>query len=227
VRVPAVTEQVTEQVCVRPASCTQVWVPPETQQVCRQVCVKEACRKPYEIPAEYQDVCEQVCTAPARVEWQRVNCEPTRLAPNEQVGECWTLREVPAQYESRTRRVCVREACMQYEEIPAEYQTVTETVEVRPGYYKNVEVPAQYETKVREVVVCGPRWEWRRTTECEVPADTTAGGFGQPAAGWDSGAAGGIASPDGDSVPGAAPAAPQPSDPGVPPTGLPPLEGGN
>lgn len=221
VRMPAVTQQVTEQVCVRPAACQQVWVPPETQQVTEQVCVRPASRREIPVAPEYKSVSEQFCVAPARVEWQRVDCEPTSLGQNEQVGECWMLREIPAQYETRSRQVCTREASVRYEDIPAEFSTVTKTVEVRPGYYRSVETPAQYETSVKEVVVCGPRWEWRRTTECEVPNLT-----------------GGAPAPDAAYAPYGTPEAPAPMappadtgvgsyDPNVPPTGLPPLEGGN
>ena len=35
--------------------------------------------------------------------------------------------------------------------------------------YARVFVPPVYETQCREVEVCPARWEWRRTTECEVP----------------------------------------------------------
>lgn len=215
VRLPAVTQQVTEQVCVRPASCQQVWVPPETQEVAEQVCVRPASRREIPIPPEYKTVEEPICVAPARVEWQRVDCEPTSLAQNEQLGECWMLKEIPAQYRTQTRQVCVREASVRYEEIPAEFSTVTKTVEVRPGYYRTVETPAQYETRVKEVVVCGPRWEWRRTTECEVPALT--------------GAQGGVAPTY---APYEAPEAPSGGSEvpaggaDVPPTGLPPLDSG-
>ena len=108
-------------------------------------------------------------TCGPRTEWQKVDCNPSQLAPKEQVGECWTLVEIPAQYTTQTERVCVREASCRTETIPAEYKTVYETVVVTPASTRQETIPAQYETRMREEIVCGPRWEWRRTTECEVP----------------------------------------------------------
>ena len=181
VRVPAVTNTVTEQVCVQPETNRQVWVPEETKQVTEQVCVREAQTRNIPIPAEYKDVTEQVCVAPGKTEWRRVDCTAkTSLRAQEQLGECWTLADVPPQYETRTKQVCVRPAETRCETIPAEYETRTKTVVVRPGYYKAVPVPPVYETRSKEVVVSQPRWEWRRTSECEVPG--VAGAAPAPAA---------------------------------------------
>lgn len=170
VRVPAITKTVCEQVCVQPERCDKVWVEPVTKEVCEQVCTcpeQVQCRT---IPAEFEDVCEQICTAPARNEWRKVDCQAKEsLKPQEQIGECWTLVEIPPCYENRTKRVCTCPEKTVQDVIPAKYESRTRTVTVTPGYYKNVPVPAQYETRTKEVVVCGPRWEWRRTTECEVP----------------------------------------------------------
>jgi hypothetical protein len=172
VRVPAVTRQVEERVCVRPESCREVQVPAVTQQVERQVCVRPESTRQIPIPAEYEDRCEQICTAPARTEWARVDCEPTKLAEKEQVGECWTLKEIPPQYTTKTTRVCTKPASCRQECIPAEFKTEYETVIVEPARVDRIPVPAEYETRFREEIVCGPRWEWRRTTECEVPEVT-------------------------------------------------------
>ena len=171
VRIPAVTKQVEERVCVREASCRQIPVPAVTKQVARQVCVRPASTRTIPIPAEYKDVCEQIMTCGPRTEWQKVNCNPSQLAPKEQVGECWTLVEIPAQYTTQTKRVCVREASCRTEEIPAEFETRYETVVVTPATTRTEQIPAQYETRFKTVQVCGPRWEWRRTTECEVPGE--------------------------------------------------------
>ncbi|MDF1702930.1 MAG: hypothetical protein P1V36_17415 [Planctomycetota bacterium] len=175
VRVPAVTRQVEERICVREECSRQIPVPAVTKQVARQVCVRPASTRQIPIPAEFKDVCEQVQTCGPKTEWQKVNCNPSQLAPKEQVGECWTLVETPAQFTTRTKRVCVREASCRVEQIPAEFETQYETVCVTPACTRTEVTPAQYETRFREEVVCGPRWEWRRTTECEVPGEAPMG----------------------------------------------------
>jgi hypothetical protein len=175
VRVPAQTRTETERVCVRQATCREVQVPAVTKQVERRVCTCPASTRRIPVPAQFEEQAEQICVAPGRTEWARVDCNPSQLAPQEQVGECWTLREVPPQYQTRTKRVCVRPESYREETIPAQYETRMETVVVEPARVDRIEVPAEYETRMKEVVVCGPRWEWRRTTECEVPA--AAGGY--------------------------------------------------
>lgn len=172
VRIPAVTETVSEQVCVQPESSRQVWVEPVNQQVTERVCVQPESSRVIEIPAQFQDVAEQVCTAPGKTEWRRVDCEAqSSLKPQEQIGECWTLVDVPPTYVTQTKRVCTQPASSRTELIPAVFENQTKTVCVKPGFYKTVSVPPVFETQTRTVTVCGPRWEWRRTTECEVPAE--------------------------------------------------------
>ncbi len=212
IRVPAVTETVTENVCVQPATIRKVWVPPVQEEIEEQVCTCEAQVVTETIPAKFKDEVEQYCVAPAKTEWRRVECEPTSLGAKEQVGECWTIVEIPAQYETRTRRVCIQQAQCVQRTIPAKYAMQKRLVTTCAGYYKDVEVPAVYETKTREVQVCGPRWEWRRTHECEVPAES--GGM----APIEDAAPAGIGSPDAEALPPAA-------DDNLPPAGeLPPLD---
>ncbi|MHC5011271.1 MAG: hypothetical protein ACYTG6_10010 [Planctomycetota bacterium] len=172
VRVPAVMRTVQEQVCIQEATCRQEWVPPETQEVCEQVCVKPEEVRRIPVPARFETVSEQVMTCPAKTEWRRVECEPSNLGAGEQVGECWTLCEIPAVYETRSRQVCVAPETCTEEIIPAVYESQTRTVTVREGFYKTVNVEPVYETRTREEMVAPARWEWRRTSECEIPGVT-------------------------------------------------------
>jgi hypothetical protein len=183
-----------------------------TKQVERQVCVRPASVRYEEIPATYEDRHEQICVAPARTEWARVDCSPTQLRAREQVGECWTLKEIPPQYQTRTQRVCTRQPARREIPIPAEYETRYETVVVEPARVDRIPVPAEYETRLKEVVVSGPKWEWRRTTECEIPDAAPA--YEQPAP---------APAPIDNFLPQPAPVQP-PVDNGLPPAGgLPPL----
>jgi hypothetical protein len=169
IRIPAVTRTVEEQVCVQPETCRQEWVPPVTRDVCEQVCVVPERTETIPIPARYETVCEQVMVCPAKTEWRKVACEPHSLAEGEQLGECWTLTEIPPVYETRSRQVCVQPESCEQRVIPAQYETRTKTITEREGYYQSIPVPAVYETRCREELVCPARWEWRRTTECEIP----------------------------------------------------------
>ena len=80
--------------------------------------------------------------------------------------------------------------------------TMAPTIPTAPASTRREVIPAEFQTRLKEVPVCGPRWEWRRTTECEVPA----------------------AAPGLDYVPQAAPYEQPMGNPDIPPAGgLPPL----
>jgi hypothetical protein len=181
IRVPAVTQTINESVMVTPPSCREEWVPPVTQEVTENVCIKPEEVRRVPVPAEFEDKTERVMTCDAKTEWRRVDCQPKNMNQGEQVGECWTLVQLPPQYVSRTTRVCVRPESCREEVVPAQYAPQTRVVTVQEGYAKKVDVPAVYETRTREVEVSPARWEWRRTNECELPP-TPLPGTTEPAA---------------------------------------------
>lgn len=169
IRVPAVTQTVSEQVLVSAATCREEWVPPVTEEVTEQVLVK--CEERLKIPvaAEFEERVEQVLICDAKTEWRKVDCLPKALNQGEQVGECWTLVQIPPQYTPRTTRVCIKPESCREEVIAAEYAPRTRTVTVQEGFMKKVPVPAVFDVRTREVEVSPAHWEWRRTSECEVP----------------------------------------------------------
>jgi hypothetical protein len=169
IRVPAVTQTVNENVLVAAATCREEWVPPVTQEVTENVCTKPEERRQVAVPAEFADRSEQVLVCDTKTEWRRVDCQPKSMNQGEQVGECWTLVQLPPQYTTRTTRVCVKPEGCREEVVPAAYEAKVRTVTVREGYNKKIEVPAVYETVTREVEVSPARWEWRRETDCETP----------------------------------------------------------
>ena len=169
IRVPAVTQTISEQVLVSPAACREEWVPPVTEEVTEQVLVKPEERLSFPVAAEYAERVEQVLLCDAKTEWRKVDCLPKALNQGEQVGECWTLVQIPPQYSPRTTRVCIKVAACREEVIPAEYAPRTRTVTVQEGFMKQVPVPAVYDVRTRETEVSPAHWEWRRTSECEVP----------------------------------------------------------
>lgn len=170
IRVPAVTQTVSENAMVTPASCREEYVPPVTQEVTEQVVIKPEERRRIAVPAEFADQQEQVLVADSKTEWRKVDCQPKNMNQGEQVGECWTLIQMPPQYATRTSRVCVRPESFREEVIPAQMGTQTRTVVVQEGFTRKIEIPPVYEVRTREVEVSPARWEWRRTSECDLPA---------------------------------------------------------
>lgn len=188
IRVPAVTQAVSEQVLVTPGGCREEWIPPVTQEVTEQVCVKPEQRVRVPVPAQFEERAEQVLVCDSKTEWRKVDCSPKSMSQGEQVGECWTLVQVPAQYSTRTVRVQLKPESSREEVLPAEYVEQKRVVTVSEGYMKRIDIPPVYDVRTREVEVSPARWEWRRTSECEVPApaepapaDPTAPPAGEPA----------------------------------------------
>lgn len=170
IRVPAVTQTLSEQVLVTPPTCREEWVPPVTQEVTEEVVVKPEERRRIPVPAVYEDRTEKVLVCDAKTEWRKVECSPKQLGQGEQVGECWTLVTIPAQYEDRVTRFLVKPETFREEVIPAVTEPQVRTVVVTEGYMKKVDVPAVFDVRTREVEVSPARWEWRRTSECALPA---------------------------------------------------------
>lgn len=75
VNFPKVEKTLTTERLVQPASIREVEIPAEYQTVRTQRCVKPATSRRVEIPGEYTTVEKTVEVAPARWEWQRVQCE--------------------------------------------------------------------------------------------------------------------------------------------------------
>jgi hypothetical protein len=218
IRVPAVTQTISEQVLVTPGGCREEWVPPVTQEVTEQVCVKPEQRVRVPVPAEFNDQVEQVLVCDSKTEWRKVDCTPKNMSQGEQVGECWTLVQIPPQYTTRTVRVCVKPETCREEVIAAEYAQQSRTVTVSEGYMKRVEIPPVYEVREREVEISPARWEWRRTSECEVPEAAVPAAPAEPAP-TPAPAEPAPTAPPAEPAPVAAPTptpAPLPSDPPVP-----------
>lgn len=107
--------------------------------------------------------------------------------PNPRPGECYSRVIIPAQYQTRSERVLVREASEKIsitpakygpsservlvkEEarklvvVPATYKKVTERVMVKPESYKVIAVPARYRTTTERILERPAYTEWKKGT---------------------------------------------------------------
>lgn len=115
--------------------------------------------------------------------------------PNPKAGECYArvlipadyntstetllVREasekveiVPARFETVKERVLMKEAETQLVVVPATYKTVEERVLVRPASTKLEEIPATYKTVTETVLVSPARTEWKRGPATSFAANT-------------------------------------------------------
>ncbi|MEO1034352.1 MAG: peptidoglycan-binding domain-containing protein [Pseudomonadota bacterium] len=113
------------------------------------------------------------------------NSNSSLFPPNPKAGECYARVLIPAEYETVTEQIVVREAGERFEITPARYENVQETVlvkeastrlEVVPAVYdevqervlvkpaakKIVEVPAVYDTVTERVLDKPAHTAWKR-----------------------------------------------------------------
>lgn len=151
----------------------------QTTQVTERVLVKPAETRTVEVPAVFETVTERVKVSDAYTEWKpstkvyAIGTEAlggTILANRVSSASIMCLVEIPAQYDTVTKRVLVSEATTREETVPAQYETVTrdvaadaatpgaefKEVEVqvldRPEEVRVIPVPAEYRTVTKRVL---------------------------------------------------------------------------
>jgi len=88
-----VYETVRTNVMVKPATTRCVEIPAQYQTVRREKLVAPATTRSIPIPEEYATVQQTRKVADARIEWQRVQCEPTRQAETEFESDITLVRD--------------------------------------------------------------------------------------------------------------------------------------
>lgn len=190
--IPAQYETRTEKVCVRKEQKIKHNIPAEYVEECYQhkvcgektrkekipaeyemrqerVCVEKERKVKHKIPAVFKTEEYQVCASPARSEWRRTDCNAQNVSADNmkmEKNECWCLVTIPAQFETRTRQVCVeKEKCVE-ECIPARYEMRERKVCVKKESCQKIKIPAVYETRTRKKCVK------KESSTCEViPAE--------------------------------------------------------
>jgi len=176
--VPGVYEDRTEQVLVEPEKTVLATVPatfktekvrrlvkeaswrlelvePVYGQVDETIVVKPAYEEEVVVPAQYKTVTETVQTAPARVEWRRVDCDEKGVVIHrrESKDDCYTMVEIPARMETVAKQQLVSEARIEKRQIPAVTEVRKVTKMTKPAETRKVEIPAIYEEVDQQVLV--------------------------------------------------------------------------
>ncbi len=89
--------------------------------------------------------------------------------PDAKPGECYAKVVIPAQFETKTEKVLVKEAAERIEIIPAKYEWVKEKVLVREASQKLVSIPATYETITEKVEVRPETVAWYTSLRADAP----------------------------------------------------------
>lgn len=108
--------------------------PPRFRQVTEQVKIKDEVRRLVVVPAKYEDRSESVQVESARVVLESCRAPAQRAAGSgvaSRQAKC--AREIPAQFQTITRRVLVQPETTREEIIPAVYSTITKWVLEAPA----------------------------------------------------------------------------------------------
>lgn len=111
--------------------------PPRFRQVTERIKVKDEVRRLVVVPAVYDNREESVMVESARVVLESCRASAQRAAgagvASRQGSQAKCVREVPARFESVTRRVLVQPESTREEVIPAVYSTITKWVLEEPA----------------------------------------------------------------------------------------------
>lgn len=187
---PAVLKQSQQSVVVKEGAQTFNVAPPRFKAVAEKVLVSEEVRKLVVEPAVFEDRTEQVEVESARVVMRECRSAGPRAAgPNSHKTSSQCAVELPARYQSVTRKVQVKPETVREEVIPAVYKTVTRMVldqeaqvvpvplpETRiqvpykavetPSVAKEHEIPAQTKQVAVKLHEGMPQLSWRQVL-CE------------------------------------------------------------
>lgn len=176
-------EWVKEKILVKEESEIAEVIPAKYEWRTEKVLVKEAHEHLKTIPAVYETREEKVLVKPAHKEWKKGRGPIEKM--DYVTGEIMCLVEVPAEYNTVTKKVLVSAARtekvthpavykdvgkyviveqpkIKIKTIPAEYKTVMVKKLVRPAEETKVPVPAEYQTVEKKVKVADSYMEWRR-----------------------------------------------------------------
>ena len=142
---PAVVQQKQQTVTVKDSAQTFMVVPPRFKAVQEQVKISDEIRRIQVVPAVYEDKTVEVLVESARTVLQTCSAPGQRPASPDarslQKTQC--IREIPARYQTITKKTLVAPETTREEIIPAQYQTVLRWVLEENGQAQARELPAE------------------------------------------------------------------------------------
>ena len=170
---PARYETKTEQVIKSEASAKVEIIPAKYELVEEKVLVKEASQKETATAPIYETVSEKIMVEPAKTVWKKGSGLIERI--DNTTGELMCLVEIPAKYETITRRVVKTPASTKVIEIPAQYKTVKVRKLVSAPQEKRIEIPVKYSNVTKRVKVSDSQFVWHEVHNNDMDASTRTG----------------------------------------------------
>lgn len=170
---------VTDTLLLKEASSYIEVIPAQYETVTEEVLVSEASSYLEAVPATYSTMSEEKLVEEGGVDWRIKNSVNAALADQAlldkasaygidldgtQPGTCYHEHQTPAQFETVTEEVLLKEAYDVVEPKAAEYRWVEKEVLVSEASSKIENVPAVYETVTEEVIDVPAHTVWKKGT---------------------------------------------------------------
>jgi hypothetical protein len=149
--IPAVYEEVeSEKVLIEPERTELIVVPATYKTVEEKIVIKEQKIVNKVIPATYKEVEEKVLISDAHTAWKKGRGEIEKV--DNSTGDIMCLVNVPAKYQTITKKLIDTPSRTEQTIIPAVYKTVKSTVIDVPAHTKEKVIPAVYKTVTKKVL---------------------------------------------------------------------------
>ena len=148
--VPTTYKTVSEKVLVQEASIKLIPLPATYKTITKKVLVSEGTEKFVKSPAQYKNVKEKLMLSPSITEWKERKCEDRGC--NQSVSEVVCLVDIPAVYQTVTKKVVVKPVSARKVTTPPIYKTIRIQKLVTPATTRTVQIPAVYQTITKRVV---------------------------------------------------------------------------
>ena len=153
---PAKYQTTTQKVLASEASQRIEAIPAKYKTVTKRILVSEGTEKLVKSPAQYKNVSERIQVSPARTEWKKTKCGDRGCNQSEVV----CLVEIPAVYNTVTKKVVAKPAATRKVTTPAQYKTVKVQELVQPASSRAIPIPATYKTVTKKAKVQNAAYSW-------------------------------------------------------------------
>ena len=173
---PATFSTSTEEIVVQEESERIETIEAVYEPAEQSVMIRESVQQLTAVAPVFEQSTEQVETRAAELSWttqlgnRRVPASPDAVEHIARSGidtetaepnDCFVEYFTPAQYETETVRVLVKEASQTVTVIPAEFETIQQRIVVKEASSEVVDVPAVYRTETESVLVEPARSVWQ------------------------------------------------------------------
>ncbi len=160
--IPDIYDFVEERVIDNPGKIDIVTVPAVYEMVLDTEVIKQAYKKIEVVQASYETITDTVMIEPPSTKWVKGEADPACLSADPEDCQVVCLVELPAKYQSISRKILKTPSYTREIDYPAEFKIVQKKVLKSPAKTMEIKTPPTYKTVMNRVLVKkGGYTEWR------------------------------------------------------------------